>query len=43
MLKTILNGERKLNHGVFAGICSVDHPLLEEYREKMRAMLPQSR
>lgn len=43
LLESILKGERKLSHGVFAGICSVDHPLLEAYREKMKAMLPDGR
>jgi epoxyqueuosine reductase QueG len=43
LLQAILKGERKLHSGVFAGVCSVYHPLLEGYRKKMEAMLPQGR
>ncbi len=43
LLQSILQGERKLGPGVFAGVCSVDHPLLEHYREKMESMLPEAR
>jgi epoxyqueuosine reductase QueG len=41
LLPSILQGNRKLTDGVIAGVCSVGHPLLEGYREKMKDLLPQ--
>ncbi len=42
LLQSLLDGDRKLAPGVFAGVCSADHPLLEDYHEKMESMLPEA-
>jgi epoxyqueuosine reductase QueG len=43
ILRAVVNGERKPAAGVLAGVCSVEHPLLEGYRAKMEQLLPEGR
>lgn len=43
LLQAVLQGERRLPRGVLTGVCTAEHPLLEAYRENMKAMLPDGR